>query len=244
MKETILVTANRDLAAELFEEEAQTANMIHLPLEAYSENTDSNIAARVIEKSASFEFVLHGNLLNTRFFITWMIREKMLAAFQNLVHLAVDEPTAAFLESEGIPAILPKKEGKPIDVLEFLLRISKEGASLYPSREGETEEMPALLKELDLPVLEFIVCRERTISESELQAYRERVSKESFSYILIHNRSSLTRLRTAFPGLDLKKFSLLSGSPGVTKRLIEEGLEPVREASGTWASIRKLITDL
>lgn len=244
MKENILVTANRDLAAELFSGTDDILNLIHLPLEAYTEKTDGEIAARLAEKPDAFEFVLHGNLLNTRFFIEWMKSEGMLPAFKNLVHLTADAPAAAFLESEGIPAILPKKGGKPIDLLEFMLRISKKGASLYPSRDADREELPALLSELDMPVIEFTVCRERTLSESELVQYRKQAANESFSYILIHNRGALTRLRTVFPQLNLKKFSLIAGSPGVTNRLIQEGLEPVLEAGGTWASIREIIAEL
>lgn len=244
MKENILITANRDLAAELFDGAEDFVNLIHLPLEAYEEQTDSEIATRLIEKPDAFEFVLHGNLLNTRFFMQWVKSEGMLPVFQDLIHLAADSPTAAFLESEGIPAILPKVGGKPIDVLEFMLRISKKGASLYPAREGEQEEIPALLTELDMPVIEFTVCRERTLSESELAQYRKQSADESFSYILIHNRGALTRLRTVFQQLNLKKFRIISGSPGVTNRLIEEGLEPVLEAGGTWASIREIIAEL
>ncbi|PWN06780.1 hypothetical protein [Rhodohalobacter mucosus] len=244
MKENILITANRDLASELFAGSADHKNLLHLPLEAYSAETDHEAAVQFTEKPDAFEFVLHGNLLNTRYFMEWVNQEGMLQSLQNRIHLACDAPTASYLESEGIPAILPKRGGKPIDVLEFMLRITKEGASLYPARDGEQEELPALLRELDLPVLEFIVCRERTLSKSELSNYRKRAAKEDFSHILIHNQGSFTRLRTVFPQLNLKKFRIISGSPGVTNRLIEEGLEPVREADGTWVSIRETITDL
>ncbi|MDX1590687.1 MAG: hypothetical protein R3283_01915, partial [Balneolaceae bacterium] len=237
-------TANRDMAAELFENPDPSLSILHVPLESYSAWIDKELESEVTKRMDEFKFVLHGNLRNTRFFTNWMNKQKLAEKFRKMVHLAVDAPTAAHLESAGLPAIQPKQEGKAIDVLEFMLRISREGLSLYPAIEGEQEELPALLGELDLPVVEFTVCREDRVSESDLKTFRNQVDKEEFSHILIHNRGALTRIRTAFPGLNLKKSGLISGSPGVTTRLIEEGLEPLREASGTWISIREILNDL
>lgn len=244
MKEKILITASRDLASVLFDEPSINMALFHLPLETYTEQINKEESDELAKNLDRFEFVIHGNLRNARFFSDWMIRSDLANEFQKLVHLAVDEPTAKFLEKNSIPAILPGKRGKAIDVLEFMLRISKEGASVYPSAEGEQEEMPALLQELELPVLEFTVCGEIPIAFRHLDQFRNVLSKADFSHILIHNRGSLTRIRTAFPELELMNYRLISGSPGVTQRLIKEGLEPVEEAAGSWLSIRDLIKNL
>jgi hypothetical protein len=232
------------MAAELFDDQVQTLSLTYMPLESYSAWMDKEIEEQLIKRLDEFQFVLHGNLRNTRFFATWVQSKGLTESFQNMVHLAVNAATAAQLESVGLPAIQPKKGGKPIDILEFMLRISMEGLSLYPALEGKKEELPALLGELDLPVFEFPVCREVRVPEENLEEFRKRITERNFSHILIHNRSALTRIRTAFPDLDLKKSGIISGSPGVTTKLIEEGLEPVREASGTWTSIREILAKL
>lgn len=241
MNEKILVTANRDLAAVLFDEPSIKPALKHLPLETYTESIDEHVAGKLTSNTDGFEFVIHGNLLNTKFISDWMIRNGLTKIFRKKVHLAVDEATANFLEKSNIPAILPKNGGKPIDVLEFMLRISKQGVSVYPSAEGKQEEMPALLQELDMPVIEFTVCREVNVPGKNLKRFRHEISQGEFSHILIHNRSSLTRTRTAFPDLDLKRYGLISGSAGVTQKLIEDGFEPVAEAAGTWLSICETI---
>lgn len=243
MSKNILITAHRDMAAELFDEPVPALSLTHMPLESYSAWVDQEIEAHVIKRLDEFQFVLHGNLRNTRFFTRWMQSEELTENFKKMVHLAANPATAAQLESVGLPPIQPKEGGKPIDVLEFMLRISREGLSLYPTLEGKKEELPALLGELDLPVLEFPVCREVRVPEENLDQFRKGIAEERISYILIHNRSALTRVRTAFPDLDLKKSGIISGSPGVTTKLIEEGLEPVREASGTWTSIREILSE-
>lgn len=244
MKEKILVTANRDLASVLFDEPSIKSAIVHLPLETFTEKIIEEESDKITGNMDSFEFVIHGNLRNARFFSDWMIRNHLTNAFQKKVHLTVDEPTSNFLESNGIPAILPRKGGKPVDVLEFMLRISREGASVYPTADGEKEEMPALLQELEMPVTEFTVCREIPITLKNLEHFRRIISKGEFSHILFHNRSSLTRTRTAFPELELKRYRLISGSPGVSQRLVEEGYEPVEEAAGSWISIRDILMKL
>lgn len=236
-----VVTANRDLAAILFEWVGEDANILHLPLEYYSKIPETKMEHDLKSTLPGYEFIIHGNLRNARFFVGRMKENNLLKDVQNKISLAVDEPTAQFLENEKIPAILPVKSGKPIDLLEFMLRSTKEGASLYPAVEGETEEMPALLKELDMPVTEIAVCRQDKVPGSDLKLFRKLITKEPVDAILIHNRSALTRIRTAFPDLDLKQHRLISGSPGVTNKLIEEGLEPFKEAAGTWKSIRQII---
>jgi uroporphyrinogen-III synthase len=241
MKGKILVTANRDLASVLFDEADVKPLLKHLPLETYTEHIDVEGSAKITGNPNLFQFVIHGNLRNTRFFLDWMTRNGLTEIFQKMVHLTVDKPTAKFLEKNHIPAILPAMGRKPIDILEFMLRISREGAAIYPSSDGEQEEMPALLQELDMPVYEFTVCREVPITEDNLNRFRNEISNARFSHILIHNRSSLTRLRTAFPELDLKKYELISGSAGVSRKLTEDGLEPVAEADGTWLSVCETI---
>jgi hypothetical protein len=237
----ILVTANRDLAAGFFE---QANGLLHLSLEEYETFTideESDAASLAFNR---FTFIIYGNLRNARYFMNWAERTGNTAQIQNRINLVLDLPTSRFLEKKGIPAILPRKNARPIDLLEFLLRITKEGSTLYPTTDNHTEEMPGLLKELEMPVSEFTVCREVSLSADLLEDYRERLSKADLDYILIHNRSSYTRIKTAFPDLNLSEYKLIAGSQGVTEKLAEEGLVPDAQAHGTWLSIAKVIEDV
>jgi hypothetical protein len=243
MPDNILVTANRDLAA-LFFEEIKPDKISHLPLEHYSSFEDKKEGESVISILDKFSFIIHGNLLNTRFFVNWADKNSLISQVQNCINLAIDKPTADFLESEKIPAILFKQNGKPIDVMEFMLRISKEGHSLYPTVLDKTEEMPALLRELDMPVSEFTVCQEEVLSDELLKGYRNEFKKNDPDTILIHNRSAITRIKTAFPEIDLSEYTLISGSSGVTKKLHDEGLNPVIQADGTWPAIVDVVKEI
>jgi uroporphyrinogen-III synthase len=243
MSQTILFTANPDSAATL-PALTDMDKVLHLPLQHFIAhlNPEEN---RIIKSTLNdFTFIIHGNLRNARYFVEWMQQNDQLADVQNRINLAIDKPTSEYLESKKIPAVLFRENGKPIDVLEFMLRISKQGTTLYPTTDNKTEEMPGLLKELEMPVSEFTVCKETTISEDRLNEYRERVSKANLDAILFHNRSSITRIKTAFPELNFDHYKLISGSPGVTEKLREEGHLADIEADGSWRSIADVIEEI
>lgn len=240
---SILFAANADLAAPLIHDDEIKPRLLHLPLEEYSYFMPDEENKALNETIDKFTFVIHGNLRNARFFVKWMEQSGVKDTVLNRIHLAVDRPAAEYLEQHGIPAVLPKADGKPIDVMEFILRISRDGHTLYPTAEGKTEEMPGLLQELDLPVSECTVCREITIEDAVLERYRQRISEKTPEAILFHNRSSYVRIKTAFPELNPANHTLIAGSRGMAEHLESEGFYVETHAHGTWPSIRETVRE-
>lgn len=216
-------------------------NFLHLPLESYEATTEKMASAMLKKNVHNFAFVIYGTLRNAIYFEKWMSKNELLTDFQNLVHITLDQPASDFLESKGIPAIQPRQHAKPIDILEFMLRISRDGKTLYPSCSNKAEEMPGLLQELEMDVAEFAVCEEIGLNPDEVESLRKKISKKELSAVLFHNRSAVTRTFAAFPELNVKKLTVLSGSAGVTQQLITKGIEPHFEAEGSWPSIEQLI---
>ncbi len=237
----ILFTANKDIASPFLEmETVKTEQYLHLPLENYHYRVADEESEQVKHHLEEIAFIIHGNLRNTRYFIRWMREHSQEEAVQNCVNLVLDQSTADFLEAEGIPVILPRPDAKPIDILEFMLRISKEGQTLYPTSEQKTEEMPGLLIELDMPVAEFSVCEEKPLDEKQLEMYRKQVASTQLKAVLLHNRSSYIRCKTAFPGLDFSGLDVIAGSKGVAELLRDEGIKPACQALGSWRSIAEV----
>ncbi|NBC26335.1 MAG: hypothetical protein GVY08_05710 [Bacteroidetes bacterium] len=240
----ILITAEENSCGNLKQIlQSNPESVLHLPLEQYESYIQREESDALKALLHSFTFIVHGSLRNASFFMDWADEHGQFSTVQNQVHLVMDTPTAQYLEKREIPAIMPRDNARPIDIMEFMLRISKDGKTLYPRPEGKAEEMPGLLQELQLPMAEFTVCREKNLAPDQLKAYRKRLEKESPNGILLHNRASLTRTKAAFPDLNLRKVAILSGSPGVTNALTEMGVEPAVEAGGSWPSIQKIITD-
>lgn len=238
----ILFTAGSDIGKILKNNlGADFSKVAHLPLEVFEPFEDENLVAEIISNAASFAFVVHGNPRNARFFAEWMMERKLLPDFQNTVHLALDDASAELLEKRNIPAVRPRENARPIDIMEFMLRISREGKTLYPCPHEKAEEMPGLLEELHMPVTEFPVCKERQLTAEELEMLRAQLESSDIDSVLFHNRSSITRTQAAFSGLDLGKLKVISGSAGVTKLLIDAGTEPDFEADGTWHSIAEVV---
>lgn len=240
----ILITAEANSCGNLKQIlKSSPESVLHLPLEQYESYIQREESDALTSLLQSFTFVVHGSLRNAMFFIEWVDEHGQFSTVQEQVHFVMDTPTAKYLEKREIPAIMPRDGAKPIDIMEFMLRISKEGKTLYPTPDGKAEEMPGLLQELQLPISEFTVCREKNLEPDQLKIYRKRLEKESPDGILFHNRASLTRTKAAFPDLNLRELVILSGSPGVTKALTEMGVEPAYEARGSWPSIQKIISD-
>lgn len=215
--------------------------LLHLPLESYEATTEKMASGMLKKNVDNFSFVIYGTLRNAIYFEEWMSSNDLLTDFQNLVHFSLDRPTSDYLESRGIPAIQPRQHARPIDILEFMLRISREGKTLYPACSNKAEEMPGLLQELEMDVAEFTVCQEKGLNPEDVQSLRERTSDAEISAVLFHNRSAVTRTLAAFPKLNVKKLTVFSGSAGVTQHLISKGIEPHYEAEGSWPSIEQLI---
>lgn len=241
---SVLLTAHKDLAAPFYAlKSVNPDSILHLPLEQFEPFVYAEEDEKVKSQIEQFSFVVHGNLRNARYFIEWMNQNDLKKAVQKLVNLVLDQPTADFLEEAGIPAILPKPESKPIDILEFMLRISRVGSTLYPTTEEKTEEFPGLLAELEMQAAEFTVCRENTVDAEELQLYRDKIQSEKPAAVIFHNRSSVIRIQKAFPDLDLNAITAIAASKGVEQRMRKSGLVPEQTANGSWSSLADVLAE-
>ncbi|NBC67134.1 MAG: hypothetical protein GVY07_15935 [Bacteroidetes bacterium] len=242
---TALFTANEDVATSFLGEikRSTTWQLLHLPLENYSYSVNLEEAEMVERKIDSFSFIIHGNLRNARFFIQWVKQAELLDQVREIVHLVPNQATVDFLEGYEIPAIMPRKEARPIDIIEFMLRISREGTVLYPTTDQQDEEVPGLLQELEMPVIEFQVCREKVLPTETLEQYRDKAANSDFDSVIFHSRSSVNRIQIAFPDLGFSKLECISSGQAVTQKLQESGIEPSTEARGSWRSLLATLTE-
>ena len=242
---TALFTANKDIATSFLSEISQSVfwQLLHLPLESYSYSVNLEEVELVERKMDSFSFIIHGNLRNARFFIQWVKDAEILDQVKEIVHLVPNQASVDLLADYEIPAIKPRKEARPIDIIEFLLRISREGTVLYPTTDQRDEEVPGLLQELEMPVIEFQVCREEVLPSETLEQYRDKAANSDFDSVIFHSRSSVNRIQIAFPDLDFTNLECISSGQAVTQKLQESGIEPSIEARGSWRSLLATLTE-
>lgn len=233
----ILFTAHRDTSTPFWHYIKKPEKILHLPLEHVCYQPDQEIALVAKNHWEQIGFVIAGSARNTRYFLQWAQEEGIVTDARKKVTLVTDQASADLFEEAGIPAILPVPFARAIDIIEFLLRISREGEVLYPCSEQQTEEIPGLLKELELPVIEFPVCRETHPGNTVLEAIRNRARGHSIQTILFHNRSSVVRIKTAFPQLRFEMITCIAADRGVAIKMLEEGIEPDITASGSWKSL-------
>ncbi len=241
-KAAILLTANKADCPHFLSRLKEINNLLlHLPLEKYEHYVEGEESRITAEKLDEFVFVVYGNLRNARHFLQWAEENNRLDECKNRIHIVTDPATSDLLEKHSLPAIMPREFAKGIDVIEFMLRISTEGSVLYPTTDSHTEEIPGLLKELEMPVTEFTVCRERTLTGDELQKYRKNLQNSEVETILFHNRSSLRRIKLAFPDLDLHQTKNIAADRGVAEFMEKEKIPVAETASGTWLSLSDVV---
>jgi len=241
-KRDILITVSADSCGDLKKViEEKSGQILYLPLENYQYAIKKGESEEVKSGLDTFSFAVYGCLRNAIHFMEWVNENQLLTGIQEIVHFTMDWPTSEFLEKNEIPSIMPRENAAPIDILEFMLRISRSGKTLYPTVDGKAEELPGLLKELQMEVVEFTVCEEKSLDSKILSEYNQKMESHQPDAVLFHNRSSITRTKTAFPDFDLKKATVIAGSAGVTKSLVDLGIEPDYEAEGTWLSIQNVL---
>lgn len=216
-------------------------NLLHVPLERTRYYTFEAEEKLIADSLGDYTFTIYGGLKNARYFLEYVKKQNLKEQVLNQIHLVTDNPTREFLEENGIPAILPRERAKGIDILEFLLRISTQGNVLYPTTDQHTEEIPGLLKELKMAVTEFTVCAERSLTQEELDSARREVEEEKPDGVIFHDRTSVNRVRIAFPELALEKVHIISASRGVTELLEAEGISVDQEAEGSWFALAELL---
>lgn len=243
-KKTVLFTANEDVAISFVNKISESTEweLLHVPLENYSYAVNFE-EEEMLSKNMDFSFIIHGNLRNARFFTQWVVESDLLKEVRNIVHLVPNQSTVDFLEEYQIPAVMPREDARPIDIIEFMLRISREGTALYPTTDQKDEEVPGLLKELEMPVVEFQVCKEESLSSKKLKNYHSRVYDSDLVSVIFHSRSSVTRIQTAFPQLNLNSLNCISSGQAVSQKLHESNISVATEARGSWRSLLDMLTD-
>lgn len=211
-------------------------SMLHLPLERYVAIKDDRAAKQLAEKVESTENIVYGHKRNARFFLRMAREHDFGESVKNCVNLAADNQTHEFLENQGVPAIFPGSE-EPIKMLEFMLRLRRTGPTLYPCGGHKTEEIPALLQELDIPVTEEVLYHLEGPTEEELDTFKEQVTENNLDLIIYHSRRSVNRINTAFPDLDPGSAIVVAGDQAVSDKLKELEIKVDSVAEGTWNSI-------
>lgn len=236
----VLFTCNTETASPLWEH-ANSSNILHTPLEHFNHQVDNEVLREIDSHWDDLEFIILGNRLYAKHFLKWLDDSGRNSAAKEKVTLTPDLSASALAEKNGIPAVMPTEDARAIDVIEFLLRISRQGIVLYPCSNQQTDEIPGLLKELEMPVIEFQVCREVTVDAVRLESYRARVQSVSPCAVIFHNRSSVLRTKTAFPFLDFDSIKTIAADKGVAHRMKQEGITADVVCHGTWKSLAESV---
>lgn len=237
-KKSLLITTDTHFSAPLLKLLTNLpVTPVHLPLESFSVRNDHSFNAQFKSALNEICFISYENLRNAFFFLKWCDINGFRNHLSQIVHLCMDPATAEFLEKESIPAILPRTDAKPIDLLEFIFRISKEGAVLSPGTKNRKQELPGLLQELELPFIEFDVCEEERISPDTVISYQKFISENKPDIILFHSKSSVNRTEAAFPELISDSVIRIAANAGTAQKLNKKGYQTDEIANGTWQSV-------
>ncbi|MGM0506045.1 MAG: uroporphyrinogen-III synthase, partial [Bacteroidota bacterium] len=175
--------------------------VLHLPLDHFEFDPDPELEKEILPELNRFRFVIHGGVRNATHFLRWIESSGLTDQMSSKVHLTHHGSAAEALETAGIPAVCPDGASRPIDLIEFMLRISGSGPVLYPVADGETEEIPGLLEEVGIDCAEMVVSRPRSLEREELSGFRKQIRDTPPDAILFHSRGSVIRTWTAFPEL-------------------------------------------
>lgn len=240
MSRSVLLTAALEDSEQFRDQlEKEALDLLHYPLETYEPVEDDNEVLDALQLLDEFENIVHGNKRNAQYFLQKVKKYDKLDELQNRLNLAVDQPTADYLEEEGIAAVHPHSEGESIDLMEFMLRIKRFGQTLYPCGDKTAEDLPGFLQELDMPVEELVVFTLEGIEEMQLEEYRDELATHEPAVIVFHSRRSVTRMLAAFPSLITNDAHVISAAQGVTGKLETKDIEPDVQADGSWDSIRE-----
>lgn len=242
MSHSVLLTAaNEDTEVFRSKLEEQPASVLHYPLERYQSLEDNGEVLDALEHLEEYENIVHGSKRNAQFWIEWLQEFDKIEQARNQLNLALDQHTADYLEEQGIPAVHPHADGEAINLLEFMLRIKRIGKTLYPCGDKTAEDLPALLRELDIEVDELVLFTLEGPKESKLQEYRKDFAAHKPEMVIFHSRRSVNRTLAAFPNGNYKDAHIISGDQAVTDKLEKEDLAVDEQAEGSWDSIVEII---
>lgn len=243
MSRSVLLTAAvEDTEVVRSEFKRQKITPLLYPLERYEAVEADEDIVGTLELVGEFENIVYGSKRNAQFFVEKVKAYDKLDEVRDRLNLAVDQHTADYLEGEGIPAVHPHSEGNAIDLMEFMLRIRRIGETLYPCGDKTAEDLPGLLKELDVPVEELVVFTLEGPEEEDLQKYRKDLAAHEPGVVIFHSRRSVNRMLAAFPSLDVEGARVLSGDRAVSEKLKAKGIDADIQAEGSWDSILEKVT--
>lgn len=234
MSRSVLLTSAGEDSEEIINWiEEHPIQLIHLPLERYVEFKQEDL----FEDFGAYETIIYGNKRNAIFFLKQTMRHNALPLVKERVNLTLHKRTADYLEQAGVPAICPADKPKPINMVEFMLRLRRTGPVLYPCGAHTKEEIPGFLQELDIPVREAELYDLKGPRQEDLALFRSTIAEQQPDIVIFHSRRAVTRVQAAFPGLDFAGRTVLSADTGVTHKLKEAGIPVTEEARGSWGSI-------
>lgn len=242
MSRSVLLTAAKE-DTEVFrsEFEEQPISVLHYPLERYEALEDNADILDALENLEDYENIVHGSKRNAQFWIKWLQEFDKMEEARDQLNLALNQHTADYLEEQGIPAVHPHSEGQAINLLEFMLRIKRIGKTLYPCGDKTAEDLPALLRELDIKVDELVLFALEGPKEENLQEFRKDFAAHEPEFVIFHSRRSVNRILAAFPNADYENATVITGDQAVTEKLATEGLDVDQQAEGSWDSVKEII---
>lgn len=238
MSITVLLTAAEEDAGEIKQlVDTNGVELLHFPLERYVPVDGHADIKETLNKLADFENIIYGSLTNARYFMEQVHSLGKIEEVRQRLNLTMDEDTATFLEDSGVPAVCTYAGGKSINLVEFMLRLRRMGATLYPCGSHRKEDVPGFLEELDIPVKELELYDLKGPEAEELENYRKVLSEKQPDMIIFHSRRSVNRTLAAFPELDYEGIRIISADKGISKKLSEKSIAVSDEAEGSWKSI-------
>lgn len=238
MSTTVLLTAAAEDAKEIKKLlQSKKAEPMHMPLEQYVPVKDSTDIYETLNELSQFENIIHNNLRNSRYFMQQIESLGKIESVRQRLNLTMDEETATFLEDAGVPAVCTYAGGQSINLVEFMLRLRRMGATLYPCGSHRKEEIPGFLEELDIPVKELELFDLKGPQDEELENYKKELSEKEPEVILFHSRRSVNRTLAAFPELNYESMRIISADKGISKKLSEKNISVDEEGEGSWESM-------
>lgn len=246
MSMTVLLTAAVEDVKPIADdfEKLSDLDVQHIPLEKYTPLSKTEDRDSVLEKIDTFENIVHGNPRNTKFFVQAIEQRDKIEKVRQALNVTLDENSAEMLENIGIPAVTVQEGKKPIDLVEFLLRLRRLGPTLYPCGTHLSEDTPALLQELDIPVTELELFELQGPDQEELAGYQQQIKSQPPDILVFHSRRSVIRTLTAFPDLNFGKTTIVAADRAVTEKLKDKNITTDIQAEGSWNSVLQKISAL
>ncbi|MFH5834353.1 uroporphyrinogen-III synthase [Halalkalibaculum sp. DA3122] len=240
---TILLTSAMEDAEDFLEWSGEKEiSVLHLPLERYVPlETDTGDLPALLEET---ENIIYGHKRNARFFIEQAREQNLLEVIKNRINLVSHQRAADYLEEQGVPAIFPGSE-EPIKMLEFLMRLRRLGTVFYPCGTHKNEEIPGLLKELDIEVNERAFYELKGPTGNELETYQGWIRDHQPDTVVCHSRRAVNRIGAAFPEVFASASSIIAGDRAVAEKLAgDHKVQADVVAEGDWPSIFERVKEL